>query len=101
MNYPMKEGQIDPAFVGKVAFSSQKKPLDVYDILLAAQEVMQEMDTSIKIGDKVRYENDLGVVHDCHFPEIDDRHYAFVIFADGSRGIYLKEHLTKIEEASE
>lgn len=103
MNYPMKDGQIDPDFVQRVFLKANTSfatcSEDTLAVLLAAQEVMQEIDPDIKVGDRVRYEDDFGRFHHCRFPEIDERDYAFVIFDDETRGIYLKEHLTKIEEA--
>lgn len=45
MNYPMKDGQIDPEFVEKIkAVKGSYARHEIKEILLAAQEVMQEME---------------------------------------------------------
>lgn len=60
MNYPMKDGQIDPEFLEKVAKQVNEDvrhselafvSIDTLtDVLLAAQEVMQESRPEIKRG---------------------------------------------------
>lgn len=57
MNYPMKDGQIDPEFLEKVFERADNTFFSgVEDVLKAAQEVMQEMEPKhdIKVGDQVR-----------------------------------------------
>jgi hypothetical protein len=57
MNYPMKNGQIDPEFLDRVHESTNLRwnmtKSEVEAVLIYAQEVMQEI--SIKVGDKVQH----------------------------------------------
>lgn len=61
MNYPMKDGQIDPEFlkrvcqVGKIGSAGWSSQYIANKVLLAAQEVMQESRPEIKRGDTVTH----------------------------------------------
>lgn len=58
MNYPMKDGQIDPKFLELVAEQNGYFGVnDVNIVLVAAQQVMQRMQPKhdIKVGDEVEH----------------------------------------------
>lgn len=67
-------------------------------VMKSTEEVWQEMSLEIGIGDRVRLGDEFGRVRDLDFPEIDERDYAYVVFDNGSGGVFLKEHLLKIKE---